>query len=349
MSQRFLATKHDAFFPQRLRHDPEICRFVEAEGPLSEALDHLPAAVAIVGTRAAPEEAKRFTRWFARELARVGVVIISGGAFGVDAAAHEGALDVDGRTIAVIGGSLDKLYPEEHAGLYARIRASGAVVSMCPRGTSMKNPFLRRNAVIAALASDVVVTCAGIASGALNTAGHAIRLKRRLWVVPGAPWEASTEGQAIQLARRFGQAIVEPNPVLKALKKDEKVRRSFLRWQVQGEGKDRRHVRVLPNLDCSDLESPVGRPRKPRAAPERVDPASTFPAPRRTLETCESILPSEDERRVVQALREGPASIDELVLQTGLGVPSLRGLLLTWTVEGVVREGPAGLFRLATY
>jgi DNA processing protein len=352
VSQRFSATEHDSFFPSRLRHDPEICRYVEAEGPLSGALDRLSPAVAIVGTRSAPPAALRFTRWFARELARLGIVIISGGAYGIDAAAHQGALDVGGRTIAVIGGSLDKLYPEEHAQLFARIRDSGALVAMNPRGTGIKqNAFLRRNALIAALADHVVVTCMGLASGARSTARKAVKMKRTLWVVPGAPWDVETEGQALALARGHGHPIFDPSPIVKAFELDAQVDKSFLGWR-EGEGEEETRERVERKLDGPDLVrrrmKSLRPPAKRRPAPDRDDRASIPPAPRRTLETCESILPSADERNVVEALQKGPIGIDELVLITGLGVASLRGLLLTWTVEGVVREGPAGLFRLAT-
>jgi DNA processing protein len=356
VSNHFSATEHDSFFPSRLRHDPSICSFVEAEGPLSEALDRLSPAVAIVGTRSAPPAALRFTRWFARELARLGIVIISGGAYGIDAAAHQGALDVGGRTIAVIGGSLDKLYPEEHAQLFERIRDSGALVAMNPRGTGIKqNAFLRRNALIAALADHVVVTCMGVASGARSTAEHALKMKRTLWVVPGAPWDVQTEGQARTLAYGNGHVVFDPGPIVKALKLDAEVDKSFLVWretEAERRAGESTRERVERNLDGPDL---VGRrtkslrpPAKRRPAPDRGDRASIPPAPRKTLETCESILPSADERNVVEALQKGPIGIDELVLITGLGVASLRGLLLTWTVEGVVREGPAGLFRLAT-
>ncbi len=320
---------------------------MEAEGLLAGALDLLSPAVAIVGTRTPPDAAMRYTRWFSSVLARAGVTIISGGAFGIDAAAHQGALDVGGKTIAVLAGGLDDIYPEEHADLFETIKANGAIVSIDPRGHGIrKGSFFRRNVAIVTLADQVVVTCAPLRSGARNTATEARTRKVPLWVVPGAPWDEATEGGANECV--FGDAarLIGPAPILAALKLKGTMEKSFLRWD---ENEDRR---IEPLLGPSGFIPYVRRPRSGSSAPNRPLPASIppgHPPPREWMETDESILPSGDERNVVEALQRGPLGIDELVLLTGLGVASLRGLLLTWTVTGVVREGPAGLFRLANH
>ncbi|HEY2733974.1 MAG TPA: DNA-processing protein DprA [Polyangiales bacterium] len=156
----------------------------------------LAPAVAIVGTRFADDEALSFARRLAAELAACERVVVSGGAAGIDAAAHEGALDAGGRTIAVLATGLDRAYPAHHAPLFGRIAESGALLSEFDgRDVPRKGwAFLKRNRLVAALAPTVVIVQAPARSGALSTARWAKRLKRRVFVVPGAPWDARAAG-----------------------------------------------------------------------------------------------------------------------------------------------------------
>lgn len=136
--------------------------------------------VAIVGTRRASAYGVTHTRKMARELARAGVCVVSGLALGVDASAHEGALDAGGRTLAVLGSALDKFYPEENRALMERILASGgSVVSEYPPGTApTKYSFLQRNRIIAGIALGTLVTEAPaqerrVPNGAMRIGGGA--------------------------------------------------------------------------------------------------------------------------------------------------------------------------------
>lgn len=141
--------------------------------------------VAIVGSRAATREGIRVATELATNLAGSGVDVVSGGAFGIDAAAHMGALQT-GRTVAVMPGGLDRLYPVAHGELFEQISMSGALVSRYPLGVSpARFRFLERNALIAALADVVVVIEAGMRSGSMNTARHAARLGRPVGAFPG--------------------------------------------------------------------------------------------------------------------------------------------------------------------
>ena len=150
---------------------------------------------AIVGARAASSYGEHVAGLLAGELAAQGVLVISGGAYGIDGAAHRAALGADGATVAVLAGGVDRAYPAGHSQLFARIAESGAVVSELPCGTApTKWRFLARNRVIGALAAATVVVEAGWRSGSLNTAGHAATLGRPLGAVPGSILSSTSAG-----------------------------------------------------------------------------------------------------------------------------------------------------------
>lgn len=151
--------------------------------------------VAIVGARAASGYGEMLAGDFAGDLAAGGAVVVSGGAYGIDGAAHRAALGVDGRTVAFLAGGVDRAYPQGHQQLLRRIVETGAVVSEVPCGTApTKWRFLARNRLIAAVSDATVVVEAGWRSGSLNTAGHAAALGRPLGAVPGPVTSASSAG-----------------------------------------------------------------------------------------------------------------------------------------------------------
>ena len=160
-------------------------------------------AVALVGGRNASVNGLRIAENLAAELAGAGLVVVSGLARGIDAAAHEGALaapvdgggPVTGRTVAVVAGGLDQPYPPEHADLQRRIAETGAVVSEAPLGTvPQSRHFPRRNRVIAGLSLGVVVIEAAPRSGSLITARLAQEAGRELFAVPGSPLDPRARG-----------------------------------------------------------------------------------------------------------------------------------------------------------
>jgi DNA processing protein len=143
-------------------------------------------SVAIVGSRAATAYGSYVASEVAASIAARGWTVISGGAYGVDAAAHRGALGADGVTVAVLACGVDMPYPAGHKDLLDAIAAQGVVVSEWPPGwNATRLRFLVRNRVIAALATGTLVVEAGQRSGALNSARHARDLNRRLMAVPG--------------------------------------------------------------------------------------------------------------------------------------------------------------------
>ncbi|MGH3832570.1 MAG: DNA-processing protein DprA [Pseudonocardiaceae bacterium] len=163
--------------------------------------------VAVVGARAATGYGEHVAAEFGYELAEAGFAVVSGAAFGIDGAAHRGALAAEGRTVAVQACGLDRAYPAGHHGLLNRIAESCAVVSEYPPGVRpARHRFLVRNRLIAALAAGTVVVEAGVRSGARRTAAAAAALSRVVMAVPGPVTSASSVG--CHLLVREEQAIL---------------------------------------------------------------------------------------------------------------------------------------------
>ena len=153
-------------------------------------------SVAVVGARAASEYGASVASELATDLALRGWTVVSGGAYGIDAAGHRGALVAGGTTAAVLACGVDTAYPRGHTDLFEQIVAEGGllVAELAPGVTPTKPRFLQRNRVIAALARGTVVVEAQLRSGALNTAAHARRLGRPVMVVPGPVTSAGSAG-----------------------------------------------------------------------------------------------------------------------------------------------------------
>ena len=176
-------TQTDAAYPQLLRgiHDPPVTLYVKGELIERDAL-----AVAVVGTRRASFYALKQARGLAAGLAGLGFTIVSGMARGIDTAAHEGALDAGGRTIAVWGTGLGTVYPEENAELAMRIAKSGALVSELPVDYPvLAQSFPRRNRIVSGLSMGVIVVEGSERSGAMITARLAMEQGREVFAVPG--------------------------------------------------------------------------------------------------------------------------------------------------------------------
>lgn len=178
-----------------------------ARGPLRLS-DACLRSVAVVGSRSATTYGAGVASEVAAVLASNGVCVVSGAAFGIDQAAHRGALAVKGPTIAVLACGVDRAYPSAHKNLLAYIADVGLIVSELPPGCSpTRLRFLSRNRVIAALGQGTVVVEAAVRSGALNTANWSNRLNRVLMGVPGAVTSAPSEG-VHELIRSHAAALV---------------------------------------------------------------------------------------------------------------------------------------------
>lgn len=191
--------------PLQSRGGVPLCLWLK--GPLR--LDQVAArATAVVGSRSATTYGTGVAADIAADLGERGVAVVSGAAFGIDQAAHRGALAAKGATVAVLACGADRAYPSAHRNLLDYIADVGLVVSEVPPGAApTKVRFLARNRLIAALAQGTVVVEAAVRSGALNTANWALRLHRVLMGVPGAVTSAPSQG-VHELIRSHGAELV---------------------------------------------------------------------------------------------------------------------------------------------
>jgi DNA processing protein len=195
----------EADYPERLARTGDPPPVLWVRGALSAADGA--AGVAIVGSRQATGAGRALARSMARDLAASGVTVVSGLALGIDGEAHRGALEARGRTVAVLGSGLSRIYPPAHAALADEVAASGALVSEFPlQAPPYKGNFPRRNRVIAGWTRAVVVVEAAARSGALVTARVALDEGREVMAVPGHPSSATAEGTNALI--REGAALV---------------------------------------------------------------------------------------------------------------------------------------------
>lgn len=207
-------TLADRAYPEHLREIADPPPVLYLQGTL------LPAdrwAVAVVGTRRITAYGRQVVERLVAELARAGVTIVSGLARGVDAAAHRVTLEAGGRTIAVLGSGLDRIYPSEHAGLVREITRRGAVLSEFPLGTPPDAlNFPRRNRIISGLALGTLVVEANETSGALITADFALEQGRDVFAVPGSILGPASAGPN-RLIREGATPVTSAQDILEEL------------------------------------------------------------------------------------------------------------------------------------
>lgn len=211
-----IITLRDDIYPKNLAEIHSAPPILYVKGRLS-ADDAF--SVAIVGSRSASQYGMRVCKRISRDLAREGVTIISGLARGIDTEAHKGALDVKGRTIAVLGSGIDVTYPPENEELLEQIAENGAVITEFPPGTRpFPENFPRRNRIISGLALGVLVVEASMRSGALITAKHALDQGRDVYALPGMIESERSSGthflikQGAKLVERAGDILEEIMP-----------------------------------------------------------------------------------------------------------------------------------------
>lgn len=171
-------------------------------------------AVAIVGARACTEYGRRAAAQFSHDIAASGTAVVSGGAYGIDAAAHRGAIAGDGVTVAVLSCGIDIAYPLEHTALFERIAEGGLIVTEAAPGARPTKPsFLVRNRLIAALSYGTVVVEARLRSGSIATYAHARNLNRVLMAVPG-PIDSAESAGTNQLLQHDAALVTSGTDVL---------------------------------------------------------------------------------------------------------------------------------------
>lgn len=177
-------------------------------------LPDLRRAISIVGTRRADDEALDFAYSLGREAVLNGFAVVSGGAIGIDRAAHEGAVDGGGCTVVVLPTGLDGPYPRANHDLFERVCRAGCLLTEVEDGAdAQRGRFLTRNRLIAALGRSTTVVQAPARSGALSTARCAQRLGRPVFAVPASPWDPRGSGN-LRLLAKGARICVSPRDVL---------------------------------------------------------------------------------------------------------------------------------------
>lgn len=282
----------DPAYPALLRAiaDPPPVLFVRGTLPGPQAV---PPAVAIVGSRRATPYGLAAAGRLAFDLALAGVTVTSGLARGIDAAAHQGALDGGGQTIAVLGSGGDCVYPPEHQSLAHAIAESGAVVTELPPGTPpLASHFPRRNRIISGMSRGVVVVEGASDSGALVTVDCALDQGREVFAVPGSV---------------FSEHSRAPHNLL------------------------RQGARIAAGAD--DILEELGL--SSRSAAGVAGSGTTRPA-----QQAAARADADDETRVLDALGQGPRSLDELVESTGLDAGTVAALATMLEVRGLIQMLP---------
>ena len=257
-------------------------------------------AVAVVGSRRATPYGLDLTERISRDLAARGVTVVSGLARGIDSAAHRGALAAGGRTIAVLGSGVDVIYPPENRRLAEQIAERGALVSQWSPGTPpLPFHFPERNRVIAGLTLGVVVIEAAERSGSLITAGFAAELGREVMAMPGRV--TSPESSGTHRLIQDGAALVTSA--------DDVIAQLPVRWQACLRPRDTR-------LAASEvgLEVPAGEDRTG------------------------DLRAGAEADRVLSALGDDPATIDDVIERSGIGSGRTAALLLELELAGRVRQ-----------
>jgi DNA processing protein len=274
--------------------------------------------IAVVGARNASANGRRLARALAAELGQGGLVVVSGLARGIDAAAHLGGLETG--SIAVVAGGVDVVYPAENRGLYEALVLQGAVVAELPLGTEPQaRHFPRRNRIISGMALGVVVVEAAARSGSLITARFALEQGREVFAVPGSPLDPRARG-CNDLLRNGATLTENAVDVL-----------SQLAPQLQSA----EPVRTIP---------PVAIPAQPPPIPSPASGGGLGWGPARG-----AAVPAADEaglELILERLGPTPVAVDELVRQCQMSAAAVATLLLELELAGQVERHPGNLVSL---
>jgi DNA processing protein len=306
-----IVATHDRAYPEPLRTIPNAPPILYVRGSLAPEEQHL-WGVAIVGSRRCSQYGIEQAERFAGVLAGAGLTIVSGGARGIDTAAHRGAIRSAGRTIAVMGCGLCHCYPPENRELYDQIAGQGAVVSELPMNSSPQaENFPARNRIISGMALGVLVIEAGDHSGALITARQAAEVQNReVMAVPGRVDSPCSIGSHELLKKGGASLVTEPGDVLEIL-------RTPARHQALGTFQSR-------YADKSDSEL---------FASARPQPSTEPPT-----------LGTPTQQRILASLTE-PKTIDQLAAATQLTLEQLRGEVTLLEIQRRIRREGARLTR----
>jgi len=264
--------------------------------------------IAIVGSRKCSERGRELAQQFGRELAELGLAVVSGMALGIDGAAHEGALSAGGATIAVLGCGVDVVYPPRHQQLYEQLCAQGLVLSEYPQGTEpRKEHFPQRNRIISGLSKGTVVVEAPLGSGALITAHLALEQGREVFAVPGPVASHFVKGCNYLIKNGQAKLIEGVDDILAEFGEN----RASLR-----------RTRLAP------ASAAAAAGTKPAAA-------STGPAP-------DALAP--EEQRVLEVLSYEGTHVNEVVHKLGITTAECIAHLTMLQIKGLITSATGGYY-----
>ncbi len=240
----------DADYPQLLREifDPPALLYIRGQLPKDECL-------AIVGSRRASAAGQVITKELAADLAGHGTCIVSGLARGIDSAAHRGALQANGRTIAVLGCGVDQVYPPENGYLYNEILRNNAIISEYPPGTRpLSGHFPGRNRIISGLSRGVLIVEAAEKSGSLITGDFALEQGRELFAMPGSIQSPNSNGTN-RLLKQGAALVTESSDILNQLWPEKQLKQRAQVVDSQTEELDAVNRKVYQQLSGDPLHS----------------------------------------------------------------------------------------------
>ena len=309
---RSIVTLADAAYPRVLLEmsDPPLLLYLQGR---TDLLAH-PQCLAVVGSRNPTPQGELTAHDMSRALAAAGVCIVSGMALGVDGAAHSGALDAAGATIAVVGTGLDRVYPRRHLALAHRIAQSGLLVSEFALGSSPAPAnFPKRNRIIAGLSQGTLVVEAALASGSLITARLAAEMGREVFAIPGSIHAPQAKG-CHALIRQGAKLVETAQDVLEDMRMLASAAPVQSRQAVPAEP---------PALGVSDASAPL-TDQGGEAVPAGVC------GPQASL---------------LAQMGYHPLSLDALQARTGHAAADLQAWLMELELDGHIARVPGGLFQ----
>ncbi len=261
-------------------------------------------AIAVVGARNASANGQRLAETLAGDLGRAGLLVVSGLALGIGAAAHRGALGTG--TLGVLGGGVDVIYPRQNRELYAAMRERGALISeVAPGETPTARHFPRRNRIISGIARGVVVVEASLRSGSLITARLAGEQGRDVFAVPGAPQDP--RGRGTNRLLRDGAILTESaDDILDAWSGNWSGG-----WQAPAPA-----ARPAPTIEAKNIPLPPPKPARP--------------------------APADEQREILSALSTAPTSIDDVVRITGAPSETVQMVFTELELGGRIERHPGG-------
>ncbi len=317
-------------YPKRLRHTSYPPQILYVKGKMPE-FDEL-VCISVVGTRKATAESKTFVRELTADLARSGVLIVSGMAMGTDTAAHLGALTGGGMTVGVLAGGVDVIYPKGNKDIYDAICECGAIISEQPPGTVGRPEFYRdRNRIMAGLSSGILVGEANMRTGVIHTVNAAFEENRDVFAIPVSPYNSLSQypnyllQNGAKLVRTAEDVLDEyVNVYVEELEKGLKIRDEIIR-----DYPDLKNIRS--NAYISD---------------DKINKTSTDDTPKPDIKDYEGF--EGNERIVLEYLLRcgGTAHIDVISAECGIAMPVLSSTLLLLQMRGVVKQKAGNHFCL---